>query len=158
VDRIRSRGVEAVFESREFLARRLSVSANATYVNARTLHLSGLASATAVAGAADGKRLPNVPEWRLGASLVYRPSERWVLSASGRYSDMQYTTLDNTDVHPNRFQGYGAWFVGDLRAAYHLPGGRWTASVGVDNVLNRKYFLFNPFPQRSFTAEVRMRF
>jgi iron complex outermembrane recepter protein len=28
----------------------------------------------------------------------------------------------------------------------------WSASLGVDNLLNRKYFLFHPFPQRTLVG------
>ena len=31
----------------------------------------------------------------------------------------------------------------------------WSAGLGVDNVLNRKYFLFHPFPQRTFVGSVK---
>ena len=44
--------------------RGLELSGSVTYVDARTLAMSGRASATAPAGSAIGKRLPNIPEWR----------------------------------------------------------------------------------------------
>jgi iron complex outermembrane receptor protein len=31
----------------------------------------------------------------------------------------------------------------------------WSAAAGIDNVNNRKYFLFHPFPQRTVYAELR---
>jgi iron complex outermembrane receptor protein len=30
----------------------------------------------------------------------------------------------------------------------------WSLAAGVDNFTNRKYFLFHPFTQRTFSAEV----
>jgi hypothetical protein len=30
----------------------------------------------------------------------------------------------------------------------------WSLSAGVDNLNNDKYFLFHPFPQRSFVMEI----
>jgi iron complex outermembrane receptor protein len=32
------------------------------------------------------------------------------------------------------------------------------ASIGIDNLNNRKYFLFHPFPQRTVTAELKHNF
>ena len=31
----------------------------------------------------------------------------------------------------------------------------WGAALGVDNLNNRKYYLFHPFPQRTFYAELK---
>jgi len=34
----------------------------------------------------------------------------------------------------------------------------WSTSLGVDNLLDRKYFLFHPFPQRTFLASLKYGF
>jgi iron complex outermembrane receptor protein len=39
----------------------------------------------------------------------------------------------------------------------HPLGKRWEAAVGVENLNNDQYYLFHPFPQRTFTAEVHLR-
>ena len=56
------------------------------------------------------------------------------LTAGGRYSGQQYSTLDNSD--PNGFAYFGAstYFVFDLRVRY--PNTRWSAAFGIDNVNN----------------------
>jgi len=43
--------------------------------------------------------------------------------------------------------------VFDLRAQFR-PTDNFTFSVGVDNLNNNKYFLFHPFPQRAFSAQL----
>ena len=155
VDHVRARGVEASFSASDVLVRRLSVSANATYLDARTLALSGRASATAAAGSAIGKFLPNIPRWRAAFVGTYQPVTTLSLSLAGRYSGKLYTTLDNADVHPNTYQGFGEWFVMDARANYRVNT-RWSLAAGVDNLLNRKYFLFHPFPQRTLVASAKL--
>jgi iron complex outermembrane receptor protein len=65
-----------------------------------------------------------------------------------------YTTLDNADVRFNTYQAFDGWFVMDARATYAMSD-RWSGSLGVDNLLNRKYFLFHPFPQRTLVASAR---
>lgn len=157
VDRVRSRGVEVVLGSRDVLVRGLEFSGSATYLNARTLAISGRASATAAPGAAIGKRLPNIPEWRATFATTYRPITRLGITVAGRYSSKLWTTLDNTDVNPNTWQGFAEWFVADARVNWTVDR-RWSAGLGVDNVLNRKYFLFHPFPQRTLVGNVRFAF
>ncbi len=157
VDHVRARGVELFAEQRDVFVRGLELNASVTYLNARTLALSGQASATAAPGSAIGKRLPNIPDWRATFVATYRLNPRWSFTAAGRYSGMLYTTLDNADTHPNTYQGFAPWFVADLKASLKVSD-RWSASLGADNILNRKYFLFHPFPQRTFLATVKVNF
>ena len=154
VDHVRARGVEATIGTTDLFVRGFDVSASATYLDARTLALSGRASATAPEGSAIGKFLPNIPRWRASFLGSYQPVTPLTLSLAGRYSDKMYTTLDNADVHPNTYQGFSEWFVMDARANYRVNE-HWSAAVGVDNLLDRKYFLFHPFPQRTLVLSAR---
>ena len=156
VDHVRSQGVEVVLGSNDLFVRGLELQGSATYTGAKTLALSGRASASAPAEAAIGKALPNIPKRRATFSATYRPDQqrKLALTVAGRYSDKMYTTLDNADVNPNTYQGFSAWFVADARANYRFDG-HWSAGFGVDNVLNRKYFLFHPFPQRTFVGSFK---
>ena len=153
VDHVRSRGAELTVTWRDLFVRGLDVSGSATYLDARTLALSGRASATAPADAAVGKMLPNIPARRATFLATYRATNRLGLSLAGRYNSKIYTTLDNTDVHPNTYQGFSEWAVADTRATYRVAD-KWLAAFGVDNLFNRKYFLFHPFPQRTFVADL----
>lgn len=157
VDHVRSRGVELSLEQRNILVRGLDFAGSVTYLDAKTLAISGAASATAPAGSAIGKQLPNIPEWRATFQVTYRPDQRWTFSAAGRYSDKMYTTLDNSDVNFNTYQGFACWFVADVRAHCRFDQ-HWSGGVGLDNVLNRKYFLFHPFPQRTVVADLKYEF
>jgi iron complex outermembrane receptor protein len=154
VDHVRARGVELAFGETDMFVRGLELSGSATYLNARTLALSGRASATAPEGTAIGKRLPNIPVWRASFITSYRPNARWTVALAGRYSGKLYTTLDNADTHPNTYQGFSEWFVADAKANYRHDA-HWSASLGADNLLNRKYFLFHPFPQRTFVGNLK---
>jgi iron complex outermembrane receptor protein len=85
---------------------------------------------------------------------MYRPNERFTFTLAGRYSSKLYTTLDNADVRYNTYQGFSDWFVMDTKANYRVND-NWNASLGIDNLLDRKYFLFHPFPQRTFIAGLK---
>jgi iron complex outermembrane receptor protein len=116
--------------------------------------MSGRASATAAPDAAIGKQLPNIPKFRSTATAMYRPNERLTYTLAGRYSSKLFTTLDNADVRYNTYQGFSDWFVMDTKLNYRVNE-NWNASFGIDNMLNRKYFLFHPFPQRTFLAGLK---
>ena len=90
-------------------------------------------------------------------AATWRPAAPASISLAGRYSGPLYTTLDNADVHPNTYQGFDGWFVMDAKAVYRFGHGV-TATVGVDNLLNRKYFLFHPFPQRTLVGSLTYAF
>ena len=154
VDHVRARGVELALGGTDLFVKGLELSGNVTYLDARTLAMSGRASASAPADAAIGKFLPNIPKWRAGFSTTWRPVQALGLSLGGRYSSRLYTTLDNADVRFNTYQGFDGWFVMDTRATYDFSR-HWSSALGVDNLLDRKYFLFHPFPQRTLVASAR---
>jgi iron complex outermembrane receptor protein len=156
VDRVRATGAELVVDWRELLPR-LDLSASGTILDARILALSGAANATATPGAAVGKFLPNIPRRRATFVATYRPSAAVSVTLAGRYSDPMYTTLDNADTHPNTYQGFEGWFVADAKGTWRVNSA-WSASLGVDNMLNRKYFLFHPFPQRTLVGSLTYAF
>jgi iron complex outermembrane receptor protein len=157
VDHVRARGAELAFGTNDILLEGLAFSGNVTAVDPKTLAMSGRASTTAAPDAAIGKQLPNIPKWRATATAMYRPDDRFTFTLAGRYSSKLYTTLDNVDVRYNTYQGFSEWFVMDTKANYRVNE-NWSASFGVDNLLDRKYFLFHPFPHRTFLAGLKYGF
>ena len=154
VDHVRARGAELAFGTNDVLIQGLAISGNVTFVDPKTLAMSGRASATAAPDAAIGKQLPNIPRFRSTATAMYRPNEHLTYTLAGRYSTKLYTTLDNADVRYNTYQGFSDWFVMDTKVNYRVNES-WNASLGVDNLLDRKYFLFHPFPHRTFIAGLK---
>ena len=157
VDHVRARGAELALGSSDVFIRGLALSGNITAVDPKTLAMSGRASATAAPDAAIGKQLPNIPKWRATATAMYRPDDRFTFTLAGRYSSKLYTTLDNVDVRYNTYQGFSEWFVMDTKLNYRVNE-NWNVSTGVDNLLDRKYFLFHPFPHRTFLAGLKYGF
>ena len=68
-----------------------------------------------------------------------------------------WATVDNTDVYTHTYQGFDSFFVVDTRLSYQWDK-QTRAAIGIDNLNNRKYFLFHPFPQRTLFAELRHSF
>jgi iron complex outermembrane receptor protein len=154
VEHVRARGAELAFGTSDVLLKGLAFSGNLTAVEPKTLAMSGRASATAAPDAAIGKQLPNIPKWRATATAMYRPTDRFTYTLAARYSSKLYTTLDNADVRYNTYQGFSEWFVMDTKVNYNVNG-NWSVSGGIDNLLDRKYFLFHPFPHRTFLAGLK---
>jgi iron complex outermembrane receptor protein len=84
----------------------------------------------------------------------YRFNERWTASLGARYSGTQYRTLNNADVNGYTYQGVSKYFTTDLRVRYQIAK-QWSAAFGIDNLNNYQYWNFHPYPQRSYTAELK---
>ena len=106
--------------------------------------------------AAEGKRIPQVP--RVKATLVgtWRPTEYASFTLAGRYAGRSYGTVDNSDVVAHTYQGFEPYLVLDARAWFRIDR-KWHAAIGAENLTDRRYFLFHPFPGRTLTAEIGWR-
>jgi iron complex outermembrane receptor protein len=149
VDRTRARGVEFAVQRTNVIAG-VDLSGSVTYADATTRKDTAFPAAV-------GKMLPSVPRWKATLVGTWRPIESVSLTAAARYSSRNFGSLDNSDIVGNTYQGFYKYFVVDLRAQFrvaeHLEFG-----VGIDNVNNDKYYLFHPFPQRTFAADVKVTF
>jgi iron complex outermembrane receptor protein len=146
VPRLRSRGIEMVLEQDDILPG-LDFSGSATYVDSRILR-------DAAFPAAVGKYNPGIPRFRATASATYRATDALSVTLSARYSDRVFATIDNSDTVAHAWQGFDGYLVADLRLHYRITG-HWSAAAGIDNLTDRKYFLFHPFPQRTFLLDLR---
>ena len=76
------------------------------------------------------------------------------LTVAARYSGQQYSTLDNSDVNADAYFGASKYFIVDMRVRYQIDE-QWSAAFGIDNLNNEQYWNFHPYPQRTYTAELR---
>ena len=149
VDQTRARGVELAV-ARTDVVPRVDLSGSVTYADAITTKDTAFPAAI-------GKLLPQVPHWKATLVGTYRPTDGIALTAAARYASRNYGSLDNSDVIGNTYQGFYQYFVVDLRAQFRIAK-RMEFGIGVDNVNNDRYFLYHPFPQRSFSADVKLKF
>jgi iron complex outermembrane receptor protein len=147
VPRLRSRGIEMVLEQENVLMHGLDFSGSATFVDSRILKDAAFAAAV-------GKHTPGIPRFRATASASYRASDALSVTLSARYSDRVFATIDNSDTVAHAWQGFDGFLVADVRALYRLSD-HWSVAAGIDNLTDRKYFLFHPFPQRTFLLDLR---
>ena len=160
VDAIRNQGVEIAAEKDNVVVQGLKLFGNITYVDARTLSDPTWAGTNPLTGKPDtvvGKRVPYVPDWRSTVGVTYRPDAHWAFTVAARYSGKQYSTLDNTDIIPHVYGAFDRFFVVDTRIHYDATE-NVAFDFGIDNLNNDKYFLFHPFPGRTFVADARIKF
>ena len=146
VDRDRSNGIELVGVQKNALIDGLDLQGSLTYVIGR------IAKDT-VFPAATGKFIPQLPKLRGEAQAIYHATDALALSLALRYSDKSFGTIDNSDPYSHTYQGFDGYMVLDTRLHYQVND-NWSAAIGIDNLNDEKYFLFHPFPQRTFVMEI----
>jgi iron complex outermembrane receptor protein len=146
VDRTRVRGIELVADRNDVLFDGLELSGSLTYADGRTVKDAAFPKAV-------NKSLPQLPKWRGNLVATYHADDRLAFTLAARASTRAYGTIDNSDPVSQTFQGFAAYFVMDARVQYQVDD-HWTASFGIDNLNNDKYFLYHPFPQRTFVMEI----
>jgi iron complex outermembrane receptor protein len=160
VDAIRMQGVELSADKDNVLVRGLQLFGSVTYVDSRILSDPSWAGTNPLTGAPTtvvGKRVPFVPDWRAKFGVTYRPNDSWAYTVAARYSGKQYSTLDNTDIIPHVFGAFDNFFVVDLKVHYKATQ-NFAFDFGIDNVFNEQYWLFHPFPGRTYVLAAKYTF
>ena len=151
VGRIQTNGLEVAYSGTDVWTRGLDLNASVTYADSIIRSNAGFVS---VPGDTLGKQQPNIPRWRATALASYRVNDKWTVAYGVRYSGTQYRTLNNSDVNGYAYMGVSKYFTTDLRVRYQLTR-QWAAAFGIDNLNNYQYWNFHPYPQRSYTAELK---
>ena len=95
-----------------------------------------------------------MPRWRANAVATWRVDEHWTTTFGARYSGSQFSTLDNSDPNGFAYQGASKFFTTDLRVRYRFDS-HWSGAFGIDNLNNDRYWNFHPYPQRTYSAELK---
>jgi iron complex outermembrane receptor protein len=151
VGRIATQGVEAAYSGVDVLAKGLDLGGSVTYADSVIKENAGF---VVTPGDTIGKRQPNIPKWRATALASYRFDRQWSASVGARYSGPQFRTLNNADVNGYTYQGVSKYFTTDVRVLYRISR-QWSAAVGIDNLNNYRFWNFHPYPQRSYSAELK---
>lgn len=146
IDRTRARGIELMADQYDAVMPGLELSGNLTAVDGRILRDSAFAPAV-------NKHIPQLPVLRANLLATYRPDDLWAFTLGARTSDRAFGTIDNSDSVSQTYQGFAGYLVFDIRARYRVDR-NWTLSAGLDNINGDKYFVFHPFPQRTFVIEI----
>ena len=151
VGRIQTNGLELAYNGNDVVRKGLDLSGSVTYADSVIKANDGYVS---VPGDTIGKRQPNIPKWRASALVSYRFDPQWSVAYGARYSGTQYRTLNNADVNGDAYQGVSKYFTTDVRVRYQITR-QWSAAFGIDNLNNYQYWNFHPYPQRTYSAELK---
>lgn len=147
---VRSRGAEVSYQGQGIFVDSLDLTANAAYTQATTV--SDPQNPTA-----QGKQFYRVPRWRANLIGTWHSSQSTSLTLAGRYSGRQYNTLDHSDINPDTFGG-ASQFLTFYTGFNWAVDAHWNLGVGIDNLTNRRYYVYYPYPSRTFyfKAEVHL--
>jgi len=151
VDRIRTIGFESAVDAQDLWIKGVDLFASLTYADSAILANRSYVS---VPNDTIGKQQPRVPKWRASLVSTWRAGERFSVSFGARYGSTQYGTLNNSDPNGFAYQGFSKFFTTDLRMLYKVDR-HWSVAAGIDNLNNDHYWNFHPYPQRSYSAELK---
>jgi iron complex outermembrane recepter protein len=151
IDRIRTIGLETAYDAPDLFVRGLDLQGSLTYADSV---IKANSSYVVTPGDTIGKQQPRVPKWRASLLLSYRLTDALTGSFGARYGSSQYGQLNNSDVNGFAYQGFSKYVTTDVRLHWKINR-QWSAAVGIDNLNNYPYWNFHPYPQRSYSAELR---
>lgn len=149
VDLVRTRGAEASYDGRGVIWDALDLTANAAYTQATTVR-------NRRNPASEGKQFYRIPRWRANLIATWHASEAVALTLAGRYSGRQYNTLDHSDIDPDTFGGASAFLTFDAKLQWQANE-HVNLGIGVDNLTDRRYYVYYPYPSRTYMMEAKFR-
>ena len=150
VERVRTRGIEFSATASDAGVKGLDLTGNLTFTRPRILENAGDPLTV-------GKEWVRIPRVRLNLGAAYRPNDKWMASLAVRHSGRKFANTDNSDTNPDTFGGVSAFTVWDAKATYRVAR-NVEASFGIDNLSDEKYYVFHPYPGRTFFGELRATF
>ncbi len=150
IDDIHTTGLELAYMANDVITRGLDLTASLTYTDSKIVKNDKFPTSV-------GMWQPRVPNWRANFVSSYKVNDKLATTFGARYSGKQYGTLDNSDPNGKTYTGFSRFFVVDLRVQYQVAK-QWTASVGIDNLNNAKYWAFHPYTQRTVVGELKFDF
>lgn len=148
IERVRTRGIEFAYTVSDVLIKGLNVDANLAFARSKTLKNSGNP-------AYEGKYWLRVPKVRGNVVATYKANARWAGMLAVRHSGRQYANADNSDVHPDTYGGVSRYTVWDTRITY-TPNNHTEFALGIENLADKRYFVFHPYPGRTVLLEARL--
>jgi len=139
----------AELEFRQDIGSGVEVFANATFNDATITENSA-------EPASEGKAITYIPEEQYNVGVTGRRGP-WRGSAVWRYVGDVFTNAENLDTTNDVPGSYDSYHVIDVKLGYELANGL-SASIAVENLLDREYYQSSRAPGRTVFGEVAYRF
>lgn len=109
----------------------------------------------AAAPAAEGVQFPRIPAWRSNGNLRYRIADPLKLSLGWRAASRPNSELFG--LQRGRAYGFQSEYVTvDTRLSWDVtPAAQ--LSLGIDNLFNYQAYVAHPLPQRTFVADLKVK-
>ena len=162
-------GLELAGSANDVFINKLNFNASGTWADSHITNNSAsdaAAATTTIAAYATnpyanlpstGKLTPKIPAWRSTFTVSYTPIEKVTTSISGRYSSAVFSQLNNSDTNTNTYTGISSYFVVDTKVNYQMTK-QWSMNAGINNINNQNYWVYHPFMQRTYVAQVKFVF
>jgi iron complex outermembrane receptor protein len=148
IDRVRSRGIETSYQGEDVGIRGLDLIANIAYTHSKILENARNPDTV-------GKHFYRIPLWRANLATTYRLNEQWAGTVGVRFSGRQYNTLTNTDTNPDVYGGTSNYTVAEVKLTFR-PNRHSKVGIGIDNLFDTRYFVYHPYPGRTFYLEASL--
>ena len=146
IARVRIRGIEGAFVLHGLWSGTLDLSGSVAFNDSETLRDRQYPLA-------DGRDFPRIPRTRAVLSADWRFAPDWNASLAVRHSGRQYGSLDNSD-HIDTFGALSSYTMADAQLRWRFAPA-WQASLGVDNLTDRRAWVYHPWPARTWFAALR---
>lgn len=151
LDEVTSKGVEFIFNRRDFADMPLDIRFNVTYAKSEiTKNIDAVNNYI-------GKDFPRLPHWRGNLLATYHLSNKWDLGGGVRYASNSYADADNNDTATSTFGAMDAYTFVNLKTSYKVTDYA-KLSFGVDNVANTIAYVHHPWPGRTVFLEGALSF
>ena len=150
IDETETIGIELIYVQDYIFDLPIGLSLNGTWINKEIKKDSNNADLI-------GNEWPRLPKWRANATATYHTTANWDNVLSVQYRNDQFSNENNDDVNQGVFGTSSAYVLLNFKTMYSLDVGNGITtrfSVGIDNILNEKYYDFHPYPQRTYFANI----
>ncbi len=150
IDKTETIGVEFVYQQDYIMGLPVALNLNGTWLNKEIKEDSNNPGTV-------GNEWVRIPQWRANGTMTYHTTENWDNIVAVQYRSKQHTNADNTDFVGHVYGASDEYVLVNFKSAFKMDvGNDITAkfSVGVDNILNEKYYDHHPYPQRTYFASI----
>ncbi|WP_416305842.1 TonB-dependent receptor [Neptunicella sp. SCSIO 80796] len=142
IDKVRTRGMEFIYQQHDILLDGLDISANIAYTDANIIENN-------VAPEIEGKTYPRMPKWRGNLLTTYHLSEQWTLGANIQYASNSYGRTDNLDNAQYVYGAQDKYCRLGLKSTFAWDD-NLEFNLGVDNLSNKISYVAHPWPGRTW--------